>query len=104
MSRHPGQTIHRRTILAIVLLLTVSFLISISLEGGLVRLGGTSVASKPAHQNNQDQDDVVRVSTDLVVVNATVLDKDGKFVPRLKRTDFRILEDGGEQKIASFSA
>jgi Ca-activated chloride channel family protein len=52
----------------------------------------------------QDQDDVIRVSTDLVVINVTVLDKEGKFVPRLKRTDFHILEDGAEQKIASFSA
>jgi len=52
----------------------------------------------------QDQDDVVRVSTDLVVVNVTVLDKAGKFVPRLKRTDFQLLEDGVAQKISSFSA
>ena len=52
----------------------------------------------------QDQDDVVRVETDLVVLNATVLDKDGKFVPKLKRTDFQIFEDGAEQKLASFSA
>ncbi|HXM49010.1 MAG TPA: hypothetical protein VN956_14300, partial [Pyrinomonadaceae bacterium] len=37
----------------------------------------------------QDQDDdVVRVNADLVVVNATVLDKNGKFISGLKRTDF----------------
>jgi Ca-activated chloride channel homolog len=52
----------------------------------------------------QDQDDVVRVSTDLVVVNVTVLDKAGKFVPRLKRTEFQLFEDGVEQKISTFSA
>jgi Ca-activated chloride channel homolog len=53
----------------------------------------------------QDQDDeVVRVNADLVVVNATVLDKDGKFIPGLKRTDFQIFEDGTEQKVASFTA
>jgi VWFA-related protein len=52
----------------------------------------------------QDQDDVVRVDTDLVVLNATVLDKDGRFVPGLKRTDFHIFEDGAEQKLASFTA
>ena len=57
---------------------------------------------KPAA--SQDQDDVIRVSTDLVVVNVTVLDKAGKFVPRLKRTDFHIFEDGTEQKVSSFSA
>lgn len=52
----------------------------------------------------QDQDDVVRVNTDLVVLNATVLDKNGKFVPGLKRADFQIFEDGGEQKVAGFTA
>ncbi|MDX6576389.1 MAG: Ca-activated chloride channel [Blastocatellia bacterium] len=52
----------------------------------------------------QDQDDVVRVNTDLVVLNATVLDKDGKFVPGLKLTDFQIFEDGAEQKTVGFSA
>src|SRR5437764_10318355 len=123
-----SKHIHRRKVLGFALLLAVIFLTSISLEGGLVRFGVTSAASNqdqavrleaalvplrrtspPAKQVEnlpvaQDQDDVVKVSTDLVVVNATVLDKDGKFVPRLKRTDFRILEDGAEQKIASFSA
>lgn len=52
----------------------------------------------------QQDDDVVRVETDLVVLNATVLDKNGKFVPGLKRADFHILEDGREQKISNFSA
>ena len=54
--------------------------------------------------NAQDQDDVVRVSTDLVVLNVTVLDKNGKFVTGLKSGDFLISEDGVEQKIAAFSA
>jgi len=54
---------------------------------------------------NQDQDDeVLRVNTDLVVANVTVLDKDGKFVSGLRRADFQILEDGAEQKISAFSA
>jgi Ca-activated chloride channel family protein len=53
----------------------------------------------------QDQDDdVIRVTTELVVLNVTVLDKDGKFVRGLKRTDFQILEDGVEQKVAGFTA
>ena len=57
------------------------------------------------HAAAQDQaDDVVRVTTDLVVLNVTVLDKDGKFVPGLKRTDFQIIEDGVEQKVGGFTA
>ena len=47
---------------------------------------------------------MVRVNTELVVLNATVLDQDGKFVPGLKRSNFQIFEDGAEQKLASFTA
>jgi len=60
-------------------------------------------SSRPSLAQDQD-DDVVRVNTDLVVLNVTVLDKDGKFIPGLKRTDFQILEDGAEQRAASFTA
>jgi len=58
----------------------------------------------PAPFGQQQDEDVIRVSTDLVVLNATVLAKDGKFVAGLKRGDFQVFEDGNEQKIASFSA
>ena len=61
-----------------------------------VSLSGPAVA--------QDPDDVIRVNTELVVLNATVLDKDGKFVSGLRRGDFQILEDGQEQKLATFTA
>jgi VWFA-related protein len=61
-------------------------------------------ATPTPEKPDQDQDDVIKVSTDLVVVNVTVLDKAGKFVPRLKRADFHLFEDGEEQKISSFSA
>jgi len=53
---------------------------------------------------SQQDDDVVRVNTDLVLLNATVLDRSGKFVEGLKRADFHVFEDGKEQKLASFSA
>jgi len=55
-------------------------------------------------QNPQDQDDVLRVTTDLVVLNVTVVDKNGKFVPGLKSSDFQIFEDGQSQKAGVFSA
>jgi Ca-activated chloride channel family protein len=51
-------------------------------------------------------DDVVRVNTDLVVLNVTVTDKDGQYVKALKASDFKIYEDGVEVQpnmIASFS-
>src|SRR5215218_3487272 len=51
-------------------------------------------------------DDVVRVNTDLVVLNVTVTDKAGQYVKGLKASDFKVYEDGVEIKtnmIASFS-
>ena len=54
--------------------------------------------------STQDQDDVVRVNTDLVVLNATVIGQDGKFVRGLKAADFHVFEDGVEQRISSFGA
>jgi Ca-activated chloride channel homolog len=51
-------------------------------------------------------DDVVRVNTDLVVLNLTVTDKAGQYVKKLKASDFKIYEDGVEVQsnmIASFS-
>jgi len=92
-------------------ILVLSLLFLFSLLIGNARLQAALVPERtgaPAKQSrgdqSQDQDDVVRVSTDLVMVNVTVLDKDGKFVPRLKRSDFHVFEDGAEQKIATFGA
>src|ERR1043165_2253281 len=58
----------------------------------------------PTQTKTADQDDVVRVNTDLVVLNATVLGRDGKFLRGLKAGDFHVFEDGVEQKISSFGA
>lgn len=49
------------------------------------------------------EDDVIKVETNLVTSNALVLGRDRKFVPNLRREDFRILENGVEQEIAFFA-
>lgn len=49
------------------------------------------------------EDDVIRVNTSLVTVPVTVLDRNGRYVPYLRRQDFRLYEDGVEQKIAYFA-
>lgn len=54
----------------------------------------------------QDDDDVVRVNTELVVLNITVTDKAGQYVKGLKASNFKVYEDGVEVQpnmIASFS-
>lgn len=59
----------------------------------------------PALLISQQDDDVVRVNTDLVVLNVTVTDKVGQYVPGLRLADFTIFEDGKEvstQMVSSF--
>src|ERR1700748_2665395 len=51
----------------------------------------------------QDDDEVVRVNSDLVVLNVTVTDRAGEYVHKLTRPDFKIFEDGREQKVGLFS-
>jgi Ca-activated chloride channel homolog len=50
-----------------------------------------------------DEDEVVRVNSDLVLLNVTVTDLKGRYVHQLKPADFRIFEDGREQRIGLFS-
>jgi Ca-activated chloride channel family protein len=44
-----------------------------------------------------------RVKVDMVVLSFTVTDSKGRYINGLKHTDFRILEDGINQKIATFA-
>ena len=51
-------------------------------------------------------DDVIRTTTDNVVLNITVTDKAGQYVKGLKASDFKVYEDGVEVKpesVASFA-
>jgi VWFA-related protein len=48
-------------------------------------------------------DDVVKISTNLIQVDVTVTDSKGNVVKDLKAADFEIYENGEKQKITSFS-
>jgi VWFA-related protein len=52
--------------------------------------------------SQQESGYVLHVESDLVLVNVTVRDKNGNFVPGLKPENFTILEDNKPQKIVSF--
>ena len=75
----------------------------------MLALGMTSTAfarqREPTHaaaQSTDDDEEVVRVSTSLVTVPVSVSDRQGRFIPDLRRDDFHILEDGVEQEVAFF--
>lgn len=46
---------------------------------------------------------IIGVNVDLVVMHTSVYDKNGSFVSGLTKDDFKVYEDGIEQKISSFS-
>ena len=81
----------------------MALLIAFASEQITSRTALAQPASRERPGAPDQDDDVVRVNTELVVLNATVLDKNGKFVPGLKRTDFQIFEDGAEQKLVGFT-
>jgi Ca-activated chloride channel homolog len=49
------------------------------------------------------EDEPLRVNTTLVSIPVSVMDGSGKYVTDLKQGDFRVYEDGVEQRIAVFS-
>ena len=77
-------------------------------------LGGANYPNsrKPEAQQDQtptgpeevDAGDVIRVSTSLVTIPVSVMDRDGRYVPNLQKEDFRIWEDGTEQEVAFFQS
>jgi VWFA-related protein len=48
------------------------------------------------------EDDIIKVDSSLVVLNATITDSNGKPVRNLKQSQFKILEEGKEQTISFF--
>jgi VWFA-related protein len=61
------------------------------------------LAVLPLFSQTSFQDPVIRVSVDLVQVDARVTDSQGHHVADLKEEDFEILEDGKPQKITHFA-
>jgi Ca-activated chloride channel homolog len=59
--------------------------------------------SRIAPEGETIEGDVIRVDTSLVTVPVSVMDRQGRYVPILRRQDFKLLEDGVEQKIAYFA-
>lgn len=49
-----------------------------------------------------NDDDVIRVDTDLITIPVSVFDRNGLYIPNLRRSDFKIFEDGKQQEIAYF--
>src|SRR5215210_2931909 len=70
----------------------------------ITAFGQNPTPTPPAQQQEQaDEEDVVRITTNLVQIDAVVTDKNGKLVTDLRPEEVEILEDGQPQKITNFS-
>ncbi len=77
--------------------------------GGATRPAGTQSDKQPADVTSKgpeeiDEGDVVRVNTTLVTLPVSVTDRDGRYIPNLRKEDFRLWEEGVEQNVAFFSS
>jgi len=61
----------------------------------------TTAAPQPTPEE-VEENDIVRVDTTLVTVPVSAVDRQGRFVPNLKKEDFKLTENGVEQPIAYF--
>jgi Ca-activated chloride channel family protein len=54
-------------------------------------------------QGETVEGDVIKIDTTLVTVPFSVKDRNGRYIPDLRREDFRVFEEGVEQKITYFA-
>ena len=71
---------------------------------------GTNAGARPQSSGattgpeEVDSNDILRINTTLVTIPVSVMERDGRYVPNLRKEDFRIWEDGVEQQVAYFAA
>jgi len=62
----------------------------------------TTPAQPATPKKGDAEDEVITVDTNLVTTPVSVLDRNGRFIPGLKKKDFKILENGVPQRITYF--
>ena len=64
-------------------------------------------SSAPSANNDPEEvgeGDVVRVNTTLVTIPVSVMDRNGRFIPDLRKDEFQIFEDGVQQNVSYFAS
>lgn len=80
----------------------ILFLALLTLFGATLNICGQD--KKPAKIADDDEDEVLRVDTQLVEVPVVVTDKAGKPLLNLKQNNFVVYEDGKRQEVSDFAA
>ncbi|MCA1591816.1 MAG: VWA domain-containing protein [Acidobacteria bacterium] len=85
--------------------LPLPLLLSLPLAAFLVAAPSSRAQQQgPPRPADPEAEEVVRVNTMLVTVPVSVTDRQGRFIPGLRKEQFRIFEDGAEQEIAHFES
>jgi VWFA-related protein len=71
------------------------------LQGSEKKRTDTTPQNTPA---KTDEDEIVKVETNLVTMPVSVLDREGRFISGLEQRDFRIFENGVEQRVEYFQS
>ena len=101
--------------IAAILLLILGITVSITAQSGrqerprvAPQTSGTPPQTDKAPATTQpvvaDDDEVLRVETNLVSIPVSVFDRNGRYLANLKQEDFKIFEDGKEQEVTYFGA
>ena len=65
---------------------------------------GTTQTTQDDGPEEVDAGDIIKVDTTLVTLPVSVTDRNGRYVPNLTKSDFRLWEDGVEQQVAFFTS
>src|SRR5918998_222990 len=82
---------------------SLALLLALSLFMTALAQNPPSTPAPRQQEPRDDDDEVVRITTNLVQVDAVVTDKNGRLVTDLKPEEVEIFEDGRPQKITNFS-
>jgi Ca-activated chloride channel family protein len=63
-----------------------------------------SPVAAPDGPEEVEAGDVIRVDTTLITIPVSVTDRNGRYIPNLRKEDFRLWEDGVEQNVAFFAS
>jgi VWFA-related protein len=74
------------------------------LSGGGVRPTTPAPTAKKDEDVIADDNEVIKVETNLVTMPISVLDREGRFVSGLQQHDFKVFENGVEQKLEYFAS
>ncbi len=93
-------------IVSLLVILTFSASIGFGQSGRQTSYSESTTRIKPKQisTSQPESDDTIKVETDLVTVPVRITSKDSKPLIDLKQAEFRIFENGVEQKVAYFSS